>query len=779
MKKNNILLPTLFVATLLAGCGDDALVPADDPATAGMHEVTASILSGNPDAATRTSMGALSGSTYPVNWSAGDRFGVMAPGKYPYTLVSLVSPYENQGRFSGMSVDAYPGTKVYPAAYPYRTAFAQINTLNSSEILVGAECPQVQSYGGDASFATDTYPMAAASTNGLSYSFRNLCGVLQIPILGEDSSLEGVTNKIATITLEGNDREKIAGKVAMAFNTTTGAPVASVNDQDYNCKVVLTDEGKERVIVDFGADGLTVNNLTPKVVNIALLPTVFEHGFTITFTDFVHGGTDVHKSVDNVQVWRSWTTEMQPVTYNRTGPIVPANCYINSEPGYDMHPAYCMGNRLSLQIPTEGRNVDCDLLWIDTDPAAISDIEYLQYASGRGMFSYCINEDPTTHKAYRGNAVIALYDVDTKEILWTWHIWMTEEPSVVETGGYCAEGAYEYTFPGYDVKYNYHAEAVSKGSGLEIMDRNLGAISANQADGWKTYGLYYQDGRRDPFVGAWGFNGSRTQRDNLYTENSTTGIIETEEKIDSWQLWETTAFSYGAGGSEWGTLAYDFGSHTWWNTELTEGWKTSNTKYMTLTESIRNPMTYSNGQGGTYDPQWTNCNDEDNRTYMDPTLNDKGQPNGKNPNLYLDQLTGLSMGGHQAYWNRAKTIMDPCPAGWSLLGESALLGDDTVEAYTNDVTGVSGLISTFNGKSVWWPAAGARDCQGRICDVGYRGSYWYYDHIAASHGGHGWSFTMVAAKGAGYTTLTPVTAGVMTNHASSLRCVREKQTHHD
>ena len=51
--------------------------------------------------------------------------------------------------------------------------------------------------------------------------------------------------------------------------------------------------------------------------------------------------------------------------------------------------------------------------------------------------------------------------------LWSWHLWITEEPQLV--GGF--------------------------------MDRNLGAMSATPSDGAKTHGLYYQFGRKDPFTG--------------------------------------------------------------------------------------------------------------------------------------------------------------------------------------------------------------------------------------------------------------------------------------
>lgn len=66
-----------------------------------------------------------------------------------------------------------------------------------------------------------------------------------------------------------------------------------------------------------------------------------------------------------------------------------------------------------------------------------------------------------------GNVVIGIKKRGATEYLWSWHLWITAEPKLV--GGF--------------------------------MDRNLGATSATPSDGDKTYGLYYQFGRKDPFTG--------------------------------------------------------------------------------------------------------------------------------------------------------------------------------------------------------------------------------------------------------------------------------------
>lgn len=67
----------------------------------------------------------------------------------------------------------------------------------------------------------------------------------------------------------------------------------------------------------------------------------------------------------------------------------------------------------------------------------------------------------------KGNVVVGVKKKGESDYLWSWHLWLTDEPQVI--------------------------------SGF--MDRNLGATSALHGGGNKTYGLYYQFGRKDPFTG--------------------------------------------------------------------------------------------------------------------------------------------------------------------------------------------------------------------------------------------------------------------------------------
>ena len=111
--------------------------------------------------------------------------------------------------------------------------------------------------------------------------------------------------------------------------------------------------------------------------------------------------------------------------------------------------------------------VRAGLLW-ESSPGLVTQVELL-YGYVR------FKADPNNE----GNAVIAVYD-SQRRILWSWHIWITDKPQDIS-----------YTLGNHEVK---------------LMDRNLGATSAmptsaDHSEVLKTYGLYYQWGRKDPSMG--------------------------------------------------------------------------------------------------------------------------------------------------------------------------------------------------------------------------------------------------------------------------------------
>jgi len=96
----------------------------------------------------------------------------------------------------------------------------------------------------------------------------------------------------------------------------------------------------------------------------------------------------------------------------------------------------------------------------------------------------------TTSTSTPGNAVIAV--TDGTNILWSWHIWKVNYNPNVEYDTYSRYPAGSSTFK--MMKYNLGATEISNWSGT----------ATNAGD----MGLFYQWGRKDPFVGATGWSGT-------------------------------------------------------------------------------------------------------------------------------------------------------------------------------------------------------------------------------------------------------------------------------
>lgn len=122
----------------------------------------------------------------------------------------------------------------------------------------------------------------------------------------------------------------------------------------------------------------------------------------------------------------------------------------------------------------------------------------------------------------KGNVVVGIKKKGESDYLWSWHLWLTDEPQLV----------------------------------AGFMDRNLGAESATATDGAKTRGLYYQFGRKDPFVGSTG----------IYDINGTsksTGATIATGKVTFAKAVQTPATFYTDGGSNGWASPNNYTSKNW------------------------------------------------------------------------------------------------------------------------------------------------------------------------------------------------------------------------
>ncbi len=252
---------------------------------------------------------------------------------------------------------------------------------------------------------------------------------------------------------------------------------------------------------------------------------------------------------------------------------------------------------------------------------------------------------------------------------WTWHLWVTSyqpgdgnssrEPGVVPGSSVAGTGndgkAAVHTYVGW-LNNDPGTEAISGGVKHPIMDRNLGAMSASP--GVASYGLLYQWGRKDPFVGS--RDGSSENGKTFYVP---TYNNDTESRtITGWTVYNTTDGT-AAGNTGKGDL----------------GVRKVNAVGLgnTIFSALRNPGT---------------C------YYAAPTL---GWSDPKDNLLWRDDF---------------KTIFDPCPAGWRVPQsgpdertpwQSLTLENSTWNPHEN-FQGGRYLPAFPTGSQAWIPAGGLR-----------------------------------------------------------------------
>lgn len=151
-----------------------------------------------------------------------------------------------------------------------------------------------------------------------------------------------------------------------------------------------------------------------------------------------------------------------------------SNCYIVDNPNVKYRFNACVKGNSSESIPTAKIGV----VWADN----VNMLEYLNLESD-GYASFFVGYDKdldgnSLTTSPKGNAVVAAYD-SAGTVLWSWHLWLT--------GG------------------DDPRDGFTLSNGVEVMGYNLGAWSnpngsTSTVDIWEGYGLYYQWGRKDPFL---------------------------------------------------------------------------------------------------------------------------------------------------------------------------------------------------------------------------------------------------------------------------------------
>ena len=227
----------------------------------------------------------------------------------------------------------------------------------------------------------------------------------------------------------------------------------------------------------------------------------------------------------------------------------PANSYVVSKPEHNYLISAMHRGDIMAVLPAS-----VDVVWQ-------SKSGLIQYTELRedGKVSFYVGADSDDEKKIKeGNAVIGAYDAGGT-MIWSWHIWAV----------------------------NYDPEAsVVNFNGYEMMDRNLGALANDNSTTDKilaSYGLYYQWGRKDPFIGPASYNAANGASAGMYNGGGSrvymkTEVSSAEAGTMDYAVRNPLTFIVGVSGSEYDWLWSAHSDDLWGDTKTVNdpcpyGWR--------------------------------------------------------------------------------------------------------------------------------------------------------------------------------------------------------------
>ena len=197
-----------------------------------------------------------------------------------------------------------------------------------------------------------------------------------------------------------------------------------------------------------------------------------------------------------------------------------ANSYIVSQPG-----AYKFKMTKGNTPESVGNVSAVRILW-ESFGTAISPKPFDLISAAGKDGDYALFEVPQSFK--EGNAVIAAYDSQEK-ILWSWHIWLTSDSISAETYYVSSNGVFTDEVAGV------------------VMDRNLGALS-NEVNSVDAFGLFYQWGRKDPYLGSANAAGTAFA---VSTRSLRVAIVDASMQTIDYTVANPHVFLFGNSRKDW------------------------------------------------------------------------------------------------------------------------------------------------------------------------------------------------------------------------------------
>lgn len=262
-----------------------------------------------------------------LRWNEGDQITIFDSNTLNQQYKFDGETGDNGGTFSKVSNSFGTGNDLncHYAVYPYNKDIKITETG-----VITANLPAEQSYA-ENSFGLGANTMVAVTkdTDDTFLKFRNVGGYLKLQLYGENVTVK-------SITLTGNNNEKLAGKA-----TITPAYGQSPT-------ITMGDDSTTSITLDCG-EGVKIGTTeeTATAFWIVVPPTIFENGFTITITDcngkiFTKSTSNAVvierniikpmvafeiEKVPNNQIWYTATEKVQPYATDAFGTTIISNAW--------------------------------------------------------------------------------------------------------------------------------------------------------------------------------------------------------------------------------------------------------------------------------------------------------------------------------------------------------------------------------------------------------------------------------------------------------------------
>ena len=461
------------------------------------HVVFTAVIEGGEQ--TKTILGGEMGDEYrQVLWQPGDSVGICSSDWWNTTLNKFVNTETDESEKASLAGEIDNGYGTYYAFYPYD----QYLWYNDYYRFCFAQ-PAVQTYKVN-SFNANSMPMVARAGRNEEFEFYSLCGALAVNLTGSET--------VKSISFSGYDADGNPMPVAGPFEVNMGYEtypemVSSAIYMEHGSPVTS-------VTLDCG-EGVALDPAEPTAFYI-VLPVGTYSTFTIT-VNTTDGKLMLKKGTNPLNIRRANVTKAGSLVFVKDVAFDlsehgTANSYIVTDPGLYSIKANVIGNGGYGII--DGANFHTE------DPFIVPKAAKLIWEDRSGVVSNVTSDDNRVNfltNGQEGNALIGVTD-DNGTILWSWHIWVTDQPQ-------------EQTYITDDGEY-------------VMLDRNLGAVRSDRGEGeeWKNaIGLAYQWGRKDPFTRKLANDGYYYS--DLYTTSS--NRVSISEALNN-----PTVF-YGHGYSDW------------------------------------------------------------------------------------------------------------------------------------------------------------------------------------------------------------------------------------